>query len=258
MRHQIHTTYDHLLELSRPTTDGGRCDAASTTEAMKVGIDTGPQQDSQGAPSRQQTSSGPSLRQRRRAQQFIKASEALMAALGPQLFAQQRATRMLLAFGSAVARPKELYDLRFNADAAAAALSARELQQLRHRMIRTLVAEAAAGEEGPASAGPTRLWVLVASAPGAEVPTGFAPKRGLKLNLRKCVCSSITVGAARSQRSIEKEFSRLMHPQPSASASTAAGSSDSMCQAADGGGVPQEMWFQAKVVLKGMARGQDS
>lgn len=132
--------------------------------------------------------------------QFIKASEALLAALGPQLFARQRSTRVLLAFGSAVARPKELYDLRFTADAAAATLSARghaifsrrfvwqpllvcplkrvsmtwragttsrsdtpsegprrmhagELQQLRHRVIRTLVAEAAASEEGPASAG---------------------------------------------------------------------------------------------------------
>lgn len=55
-----------------------------------------------------------------------------------------------------------------------------------------------------------------------------------------------------------QEFSRLMHPQPSASASTAAGSSDSMGKPAGGDGLPQEIWFQTKVVLKGMAASQDS
>jgi hypothetical protein len=40
-----------------------------------------------------------------------------VAVLGPDLFAQQQPMRLLLAFGSAVARPKEVYELRFNAEA---------------------------------------------------------------------------------------------------------------------------------------------
>lgn len=105
MRRQIHTTYDHLLELSRPTvsdvhrdhclaahctlvardilviwhaqTDGGSCDAAGTEEAMELGIGTGSEQAAQGAACQQQTSSGPSLRQRRRAQQVAPLSHIL-------------------------------------------------------------------------------------------------------------------------------------------------------------------------------------
>lgn len=124
-----------------------------------------------------------------------------------------------------------------------------ELQALKHRIIRMLVSEAAAGEEGPASqgkpatwlmlvylylaacnvaayrtnlegranrrrilegramligchAGPTRVWVLVAVPPGCEVPSGFLPKRGLKLNLCKCMYSTITIGVPQGQRPI--------------------------------------------------------
>lgn len=58
--------------------------------------------------------------------QFTKLSEALLAALGPQLFPPQRAIRVLLAFGSAVARPKEVYELRFSAHADSAASAMRE------------------------------------------------------------------------------------------------------------------------------------
>lgn len=46
------------------------------------------------------------------------------------------------------------------------------------------------------------MWVLVAVPPGGEVPGGFLPKRGLKLDLRKCLCNTITVGTPRKQRPI--------------------------------------------------------
>ena len=49
--------------------------------------------------------------------QFIMASEALLAVLSPELFAQQQPMRLLLAFGSAVARPREVYELRLHAEA---------------------------------------------------------------------------------------------------------------------------------------------
>jgi hypothetical protein len=60
--------------------------------------------------------------------QFIMMSEALLAVLQPDLFAQQRPLRILLAFGSAVARPKEVYELRFTAESGrgSAAIPARE------------------------------------------------------------------------------------------------------------------------------------
>lgn len=60
--------------------------------------------------------------------QFTKMSEALLAALGPDLFLLHHSTRMLLAFGSALTRPKEVYELRFFAaeDEHLAALPARE------------------------------------------------------------------------------------------------------------------------------------
>lgn len=58
--------------------------------------------------------------------QFTKQSEALLAELGPQLFLPQRLTRVLLAFGSAVARPKEVYEMHFSADAGAPPMPERE------------------------------------------------------------------------------------------------------------------------------------
>ncbi len=71
--------------------------------------------------------------------QFIKVSEALLASLGPQLFRRRGKTRVLLVFGSAVARPKEVYELRFAADAGAAAMSPRAPVSLQSLIIFIMV-----------------------------------------------------------------------------------------------------------------------
>jgi hypothetical protein len=46
------------------------------------------------------------------------------------------------------------------------------------------------------------MWTLVAMPPGADVPTGFLPKRGLKPNLHKCMYSTITIGELPKQQPI--------------------------------------------------------
>lgn len=71
--------------------------------------------------------------------QFIKASEALLASLGPQLFRRRGKTRVLLVFGSALARPKEVYELCFAADADAAAMSPSAPVSLQSVIILTMV-----------------------------------------------------------------------------------------------------------------------
>jgi hypothetical protein len=53
------------------------------------------------------------------------------------------------------------------------------------------------------------MWTLLAVPPGGDVPSGFLPKRGLKLNLRKCMYSTITIGAPQKQQPIAEVCSGI-------------------------------------------------
>ena len=129
------------------------------------------------------------------------------------------------------------------------------------------------------------MWTLVAVPPGADVPSGFLPKRGLKLNLHKCMYSTITISGPQKQQPIVEVclyacdklvtgfsicnlvcielqaqcavsvqvFSRLMHSQPSGSLGSAVAAESATDCEMSSTGVQHETWCLAKTVLKGMA-----
>ncbi len=105
--------------------------------------------------------------------------------------------------------------------------------------------------------GPTKLAVLVSSPLAAQLLPGFVPKRSLKLNLRKTVCSSIAIGRVQQgQSGIAEQFARLMQPsggEAAASGDVAAGGSG---EAAVSSHLREGwIWLQSKVSLKGMPIG---
>lgn len=77
--------------------------------------------------------------------------------------------------------------------------------------------------------------MLIALPPNSAVPPGFLPKRGLNLNLRRALCSTIKVVAKQhsAEAGLSEQFARLLQAEQQ----------------------PQHVWFQSCTQIKGVPPG---
>ncbi|KAK9830122.1 hypothetical protein WJX72_009890 [[Myrmecia] bisecta] len=151
----------------------------------------------------------------RKLRKLVDSASALLDLLTEDLFRLQQPAHLLLIFGQSPVRPMEIYELRMSASTPApegkgdwseAACQQREkvANDLTRKVLRALVMRTPDIPEGRASAGPTKLFVMVEAPAGSALPPGFLPKRNFEPKLRKglqvCIDIGTTPGALRPTR----------------------------------------------------------
>lgn len=178
----------------------------------------------------------PTQKQKRRLQtsqkrilKFMQSANSLLDKISSDLFKKQP-THLLLAFGPTASRPSEVYSLAFPAvEHCSMAAPQKAMDDVARRLIRTLVMNTQDMPEGKASAGPTKMFLLVHGQFEENcIPDGFVFKRGFQIRMKKGMQVHMDLtGAVQDQTHTPK----FMDP--------AAGDQSSS-------------WHQCKIVLKGL------
>ncbi|KAK9831780.1 hypothetical protein WJX74_008954 [Apatococcus lobatus] len=108
--------------------------------------------------------------------------------------ASHKAISIMLVLGQTVARPKETYHLTGILSSATDPRPGNG-QDLVRRALRALVNAAAEMPEGSASAGPTKMFLLVEMNASERTPSGFLPLNNRTMNLKKALQVKISLQA---------------------------------------------------------------
>ncbi|KAL0028173.1 hypothetical protein WJX77_012193 [Trebouxia sp. C0004] len=117
---------------------------------------------------------------------FMQTANSLLDNISADLFTKQP-THLLLAFGPTASRPSEVYSLAFPAvEHCLMAAPQKAMDDVARRLIRTLVMSTQDMPDGKASAGPTKMFLLVhGHFEDNCIPDGFLFKRGFQIRMKK-------------------------------------------------------------------------
>ncbi|CAG9467426.1 unnamed protein product [Pedinophyceae sp. YPF-701] len=133
--------------------------------------------------------------QQRRLGKVVDAARAIVHECAtPDNFPPGRDVTLYINFGSPT-RPKECYELHMRCGEAEAAPDGRRQDALCKQVLRTIVTEAAGLPEGPASAGPIAVRLVMRYRLRADVkgPGGFVHKPGFKMNLSRALHVAVDI-----------------------------------------------------------------
>ncbi|EIE19367.1 hypothetical protein COCSUDRAFT_58657 [Coccomyxa subellipsoidea C-169] len=179
---------------------------------------------------------------------FVHKALELTSALSLDIFEMQPCTTLYFLLGPSALRPVEIYALSCSATAHVAAepddRCAEVARDISRKVLRSLIINTAAVPEGKASAGTTKLFLLLQAPQQEAPPPGFMPKRAFQLKQRRGLQVQIQLGT----------------PQTDASAAetceaTASATIDLEHSTADGGSVVKDrelVWYQCTTSLKSL------
>lgn len=161
---------------------------------------------------------------------FMQSAHSLLDSVTFQLFTSRQPMHLLIVFGSTPSRPSEVYSLAFPAlEQRPEGTPQKAMDDFARRAIRTLVMNTQDLPEGKASAGPTKMFLLIhGQFPEDSISSGFLYKRGFQLRMKKGL---------------------QVHMDLTGSAPQTDGSSFLDAAPGDQDGLS---WYQCKVVLKGL------